>query len=97
MTIYLCPICGHTQGSEYADFDEIELGCKECGHRGDMIEGNACLRCEEFCENFTLCDKCLDELDAFAAEALKAIATEEQIEEWCYVHDIKRGENHESI
>lgn len=88
---YLCPVCGNVQNSEYADFINGIFGCEECGFEGEMIQGNGCIRCEEFCEQFKLCDKCLDEMDRFAAEAMKAFATEEQIEEWCYIHDIKRG------
>ena len=40
-----------------------------------------------------MCDECVDELDAYAIEALKAVATEKEIEEWCWQHDIKRGES----
>lgn len=48
-----------------------------------------CVRCgkQGYVE---ICDECLNELDAYAAEALKAIATEEEITEWCWQHDIKR-------
>ena len=51
-----------------------------------------CVRCGKRtpCE---ICDECMDELDAYAAEALKAIATDAEIEEWCWQHDIKKGAN----
>ena len=37
-----------------------------------------------------MCDECMDELDRYAAESLRTIATEEEIDEWCWQHDIQR-------
>lgn len=48
-----------------------------------------CVRCGKR-NPYEICEKCMDELDVYAAEALKAIATEEEITEWCWQHDIKR-------
>ena len=48
-----------------------------------------CVRCGKR-NPYEICDDCLNELDAYAAEALKAIATEEEIAEWCWQHDIER-------
>ena len=56
-----------------------------------FVDTVPCVRCGKrgFVE---ICDECMDELDAYAADALKAIATEDEIAEWCWQHDIKRGE-----
>ena len=40
-----------------------------------------------------ICDECMTELDRYAAEALRTIATEEEIDEWCWQHDIERRKN----
>lgn len=48
-----------------------------------------CVRCGKR-NPYEICGKCLDEMDAFAVDALKAFATEEEIDEWCWQHDIKR-------
>ena len=55
----------------------VTVSCVRCGKRG-YVE---------------MCEECVKELDAFALEALKAIATEEQITEWAWQHDIKKGES----
>lgn len=49
------------------DYFVDNIPCVRCGKRG-YVE---------------MCDECVDELDAYAIEALKAVATEKEIEEWC--------------
>ena len=52
-------------------------------------EWEPCMRCGRRSRR-RLCDECMDELDRYAAESLRAIATVEEIDYWCYEHDIKR-------
>ena len=58
----------------------------------DLFVTVSCVRCgkQGYVE---MCEECVKELDAFALEALKAIATEDQITEWAWQHDIERGES----
>lgn len=58
----------------------------------DLFVTVSCVRCgkQGYVE---MCEECVKELDVFALEALKAIATEEQITEWAWQHDIKKGES----
>ena len=56
----------------------------------DLFVTVPCVRCgkQGYVE---MCEECVHELDAYALEALKAIATEDQITEWAWQHDIERG------
>jgi len=44
-----------------------------------------------------ICDECMTELDRYAAESLRTIATEEEIDEWCWQHDIERRNGNDVV
>lgn len=64
---------------------------EESGPFAPFGEWVPCVRCRKWSPR-RLCDECMDELDRFAAESLRTIATEEEIDYWCFTHDIRRNE-----
>lgn len=56
-----------------------------------FVDTVPCVRCRKrgYVE---ICEDCMNEMDRFALEALKVIATEAEIDEWAWQHNIRKGE-----